>query len=306
MKNVIILLIDALRYDCVTSDITPNLLKIANDGIFYKNCLAGNTCTQKSMPILLCGESKYFPEFSIMSRLRKIGYKSIMINSNAIITKMFSRGWDEFIDLYGVKGLGLNRKKREAMRRNIPKPIFTFIRRVYRWAKGIDTYLPYVRAQTKLDTTLDILRSNAGRKFIWVHLMDPHFPYYPTNSNMPHKDLMKLNDKIMDAVHNRYSPTDEELGVWKALYQQELREMDYAVGEFYRRLDTHDTILVITSDHGEEFGEHGDYGHQEDKFVPELRHVPLIVVGKEKGIIDEEFSHYDFIPLIFDLLGVKA
>ena len=306
MKSVVVLLLDALRYDYVTPEITPNLTAFSEEGEFYTSCYTGNSCTVKSMPVLLCGEDKFRPEKSIMARLRRKGYQSVLIYSSPLVGKQFTKGWDYVIDIYRRPGR-VPKRRMKRLRKFLPNFAFGLIRRLYRWYQAPDKYIPYERAEKMLMSARNVI-SMFGDKptFVWVHLMDPHIPYYPTNTDMSHSELVRINDKVRDAIFESYSPTEEEVKLFKELYRMEVSEMDKAVGDFYRSMNWDDRLLVITSDHGEEFGEHGNFSHKCDKFIQELQHVPLIVVGEHKGVTKGSFSHYNFPSLIYEKLGLKS
>jgi arylsulfatase len=94
------------------------------------------------------------------------------------------------------------------------------------------------------------------------------------------------------------------------LYDTNLRHIDYQIGrllEYLVREGIYDnTIIIITSDHGEEFMEHGDLFHKE-KLYNELIKVPLIIQHPEinKGLtIQKKVSHIDIAPSILDFLGM--
>lgn len=293
--NVVVLLLDALRYDYVDKETTPNLIRIAQDGLFYSNCQAGNTATLKSMPILLCGEPKYLSGVSIMQKLKPHGYNSVLLHTNALVEREFKNGWDHTIDLHSFKGYS-KRKIRRLMRKYVPTSLFQIIRGIHR--NMASEYLPYARAEIMLGRAFELLQNLPNPYFLWIHLMDPHLPYYPQKTSLAKDYVIKLNDKLLDAVHERVSLSKDEITELKNLYQCEIKEMDTAIGKFYDSINWTDKTLVITSDHGEEFGEQGQYSHHEDKYIPELQHVPLIIVGDGKGTIDEEFNHRDLYEYI--------
>jgi arylsulfatase A-like enzyme len=101
--------------------------------------------------------------------------------------------------------------------------------------------------------------------------------------------------------------TNEDLHNIIALYDAEIMFVDNLLGTLFQMLkDTgilKDTILIITSDHGEEFKEHGDFDHL-PKLYDELIHVPLIIYDAdlESRRIDAVVSLIDIAPTILDLL----
>jgi arylsulfatase A-like enzyme len=308
MKRILVLLLDSMRFDHITEEISPNLLRIANDGIFYENCHSGGTATIDSMPVLLSGMREYDPEISIMTQLRNLGFWTVLVHSNPLVGKNFSTGWDNVIDLkerdWGQRRVGLRR----ILRKWVPHFALGLIRKLYRWLQREEGYIPYSRADEMLSAASNILQIFDTKKlFLWVHIMDPHIPYYPRDLPVlkninNHQEIAILNDKLVDAVHGRYEPSDEEVETYRLLYRMEVSEMDEAIGHFYDSIDLSDTIFIITADHGDEFGEEGQFSHHSNKFIPVLTHVPLIVVGAGKGRVSKPFSHYHFIKLIMDVV----
>lgn len=304
MTNVILLLLDALRHDYVTPEITPNLVEIARDGVSYSFALAGNTSTIKSLPCMLSADFNYSSEDNIANVLREEGYTTAAFHSSPLVGRHFSGGFDVFEDLHHQKGLR-DRKVRRLARKYIPRPLFDKIKTIYRRYTDVDKFLPYTRAPDVLEIAWDWMKEAPQPYFLWIHLMDPHLPYYPVDDlGMSREEMIEINDKLVNAAYRRDRLADEEVDLLKKLYRTEVSEMDEAVGAFYEKLG--DEILIISSDHGEEFGEYGDFSHHEDKFVPCLQRVPLIMCGEGlgRGIRKGDFSHLNLAPTIFELLGV--
>lgn len=242
---------------------------------------------------MLSANRKYDPRNSILSDLSFKGYKTELIHSNPKVHQ-FREGWDNEIDFHNESA-----KQKKIIRRLIRKYGSTqILDRVTKFANLEDQrdYLPYIRAFEKLEFISK--KKTRSPYFRWVHLMDPHLPYYPLTSKLGHKELVYLNERHVDAIHNRITPEKEEVSTWKRLYQAEITEMDRYIEEYLHNLDFENTVVIITSDHGEEFGEHGEYSHPGDKFVPELIHVPMIILGWKKGSTDKMFSHYELRGLI--------
>jgi arylsulfatase A-like enzyme len=122
------------------------------------------------------------------------------------------------------------------------------------------------------------------------------------------------------AVHSPYAPAeeyrslyeDEEMIKDRRSYEQEVREVDDAVarlvGDLDRALGAERTLLVITSDHGEEFYEHGFLSHVQ--LYEEVLHVPLLIRWRghvpSDRVISDPVSLVDLAPTILDLVGLPV
>lgn len=108
--------------------------------------------------------------------------------------------------------------------------------------------------------------------FIWTHLLDAHTPFTCGSGRAWAEDrsnwLRKAGytEKIDETVSRISRPTTHKEWVdWCALYDASIRFVDFHIGRLRRALEVvglNDTMIVITSDHGEELGEHGDNSHR--------------------------------------------
>jgi choline-sulfatase len=127
----------------------------------------------------------------------------------------------------------------------------------------------------------------AGRPFFaWIHFYDPHGPYEPPE---PFRQAHAGD-----------------------LYQGEIAFVDQEIGRLLDDLAARgladDTAVVVTADHGEAFGEHGEEGHGLLAYDETLR-VPLIVAapGLPAGrVVDERVSLYDLFPTVVELFALEA
>jgi len=131
------------------------------------------------------------------------------------------------------------------------------------------------------------------RPFAWVHLLGPHWPYTPLRHYLP--------EALQDAKPNDIAP--------EILYEAELREADDTVGEILKAIDEHvgleHALVILTSDHGEEFFEHGMYEHGHS-LHREILHVPLILSGprlQAGTTADTDASTLDMLPTVLDFVG---
>jgi len=128
------------------------------------------------------------------------------------------------------------------------------------------------------------LRLN-DKNFTYLHFMDPHRPY--------------LSPEQKPGRFRRHERT---------IYDREVKYFDGIFNSFIRLIYEvfgPETVLVLMSDHGEEFGEHGRWGHGRTVY-PELMRVPLIVHGSEiePGTIDARLEARDVFQLMPWLAGV--
>ena len=163
---------------------------------------------------------------------------------------------------------------------------------------------------------MDWLEENqkAEKFFLLVDVFDPHEPWDP-----PDKYLDLYVDPDYDGpaiIHPRYGSsenlTDAQLQQMRARYAAEVTMVDSWLGRFLDRARElgmlEDTLLVVTSDHGHQFGEHGLTGKVERGLWYELVDVPLMIRrpdGVDAGRRVESFAqHHDIAPTVLAALGV--
>jgi len=149
--------------------------------------------------------------------------------------------------------------------------------------------------------------------------MEAHDPYHPPkNYAMPYlgKDAdftraMRINQNANHYISGKVQMSDEDFEMLLALYDGEILYLDFRMGQLFdylRELNIMDnTILIITSDHGENFGEHHLMGHHLCVYDT-LLHVPLIIRypdSFEAGLrVDEQVQLTDIFPTILDIVGI--
>jgi arylsulfatase A-like enzyme/Tfp pilus assembly protein PilF len=136
-----------------------------------------------------------------------------------------------------------------------------------------------------MDDTLAWLESVRARRFFaWVHLYDPHAPYEPPEPYL-----------------SRYRGEP---------YLGEIAYTDHVVGRLMGFLRDRGllarTLLIVTADHGESLGEHGEAAH--GYFIyGSTTHVPLIIrtPWNDHGRVSGQVSSVDIFPTVLDLLGLQ-
>jgi len=155
--------------------------------------------------------------------------------------------------------------------------------------------------------------------FLFVYYFDPHVWYDP----LPPYDTLYDSDYTgaltgeafgvgKDVISGKIVPDERDIAHLKALYDGEITYWDDQLGRLLGSLDEmglmEDTLLIVTADHGELFGEHGKWAHgnavyQELSRVPFLmRYTGVIPAGT---VVDSPIQSMDLTPTILDWAGVR-
>ena len=187
---------------------------------------------------------------------------------------------------------------------------------MYGMDKGFDHFsMPedagHGRAAETVDETIAWMDSDGFEEpFLLVfHVFDPHLPYEPPE---PY-DTMYCSEGLDG--HTEWK-TDEE-GNWYPeqrqhmvdLYDSEIRWTDSQIGRLLGELRARGledrTLVILTADHGEEFLEHGDWGHGPNLYQHAI-HVPLVLSGPgvESGVDSSVVGQYDVLPTVLGYCGI--
>jgi arylsulfatase A-like enzyme len=153
--------------------------------------------------------------------------------------------------------------------------------------------------------------------FLFLNYMDAHAPYLPRppfDERYPGRDPAFRWDKqygrLIDEVMSGVRPiSDRERAHLESQYDGSIAYLDHHLGRLFDRLKAlglyDDALIIVTSDHGEAFGEHGFVGHGAYLYENQLR-VPLIVKyprSRQATVTDTLVSSVDLLPTILDVIG---
>jgi len=303
LKNVVLLTIDTLRRDVLGcyggGTLTPFIDSVQGRCIRFNKAHSAGPYTQAAFPGILT--SSYYLEYGrqkglsnrrtlVSEVLKKAGVTTAAFHSNPYISGYFgwNRGWDVFYD---------------SMEDDVTDTI------------------PYIKADKinrKADTWLSSHVGDGIRKpfFLWLHYMDVHEPYVPERKYIDLVDpsIRMTEDEMFrlfkEVLLKRDASDREIVETLKKLYLAHVREIDDAVRDLFGILEKwkvlKDSWVILTTDHGDEFGEHGGLSH-DGKMYSELVHIPLILhdPGREKGEVCETLvSTLDVSPTIVYLFGL--
>jgi arylsulfatase A-like enzyme len=170
-------------------------------------------------------------------------------------------------------------------------------------------------AKEVIDLAEEWLAARADQRFfLFLHLYDTHYAYDPPP---PYRALFATDYQGPRRRYRRYKyykrnpPTAERLAFEMSMYDGEIRYVDDQLARLYGILDIlglqESTLIMVTSDHGEEFGERGSWGHAHTLFEEQV-HVPLLVAGpgiEGPRTIAAQVGLVDLAPTLLELVGLS-
>jgi arylsulfatase A-like enzyme len=311
--NVVLLTVDTLRPDhlgCLaySRDTSPYIDRLAARGVVFRDTITAAGRTVQSFPSILTGV--YPPEHG----LRYEGQMHDVLEGRLTLTRALrDHGYDAFAVTQGLN-VGLHRDF------DIYDPD------IYIDPDGKKVYLPTRNDREASRKAAQWLRGRRGTGrpfFLWMRYNAPHWPYeapdpYTEMFDEDYRGGHSFNEAARPGVEKgaiifgleRLPEREVEHAI--AHYDAEVRYADRAIGDLVEAIDTmglgENTIYVLTSDHGESFGEH-DYFFEHGAYLyePTVR-VPLIVSAPGRlppgRVIGSQARTIDIMPTILDLVGI--
>lgn len=282
--DVLMILLDTVRADHVSSygyarETTPYIDALAEGGVRFEEVLAEAPYTRSSVATIFTGASwrdhgvlssqqSLAPSFTTLAEvLQEAGYQTLAISDNVNVARSAGsdQGFEEFVQTWSDVEREAPDRENDWWWPELPVDLFE-----ERLAEGLDDDRP---------------------TFFYLHLMPPHEPYFPG----PDHDLFSDPDYDGPIVGHTPDIQSFDRGEREAegpdfqhlvdLYDGALHRGDALVGRALRaweqRGTDRPTLIVLLSDHGEAFGEHGRFGHNSTPY-DEMLHVPLILAPRER------------------------
>lgn len=307
--NILLVTVDTVRADHTSAhgygkNTTPYLAELAAGGVRFERAYATSSWTVPSIASLLTalepsahGIVYGFVENgeivdqqiladahrSLAEELRDAGYRTAAVTTNGHLTARFgfAQGFDRYAN-HGFVDASVVRDEIESLSGFVREP---------------------------------------GPWFLWVHLFDPHAPYewtewtdgFLSDVRSPDRALMEELAQITDrgTLSDRgIRADDREHQHLTALYDGEIRSVDDHLRALVEQLALgEDDLIVVTSDHGEEFFDHGDCWHGHSLYEETIR-VPLVLrlpAGAHAGaVVGHPVSLIDVMPTILEIAGVAV
>jgi len=305
--NVILIGVDTLRADHVGAygyarNTTPNIDRLAAEGILFETCIAQSTWTLPSFASILTSlyQTHHGARVSHGLTEDKVTVAEILADNGYVTAAFASNNW---VSPYVGLGQGFEH---------------------FDWSggshgdRGIADYF---------DAIVGWLSENRGKPFfLFLHLNEPHYPYNPPKpydwmygDGIPTRfdkfnHYFNDNHRAPDLWRNRYNLSGEDVERAIDLYDGEIAYLDSYIGRLISELNalglSNNTMIILTSDHGESFGEHGFFFRHGQSLTEEQIRVPLIIkypwVAEVGGSSSALVETIDIVPTILSVLGVPA
>jgi arylsulfatase len=277
--NVILITVDTLRADHLGAygyalPVSPSIDAFGREATVFENAVAQAPHTIPSLLQIMT--SKYRQSLGIAPQdltlaefLRGYGYQTAAVVDNALLElDPTARGLMTGFDRFYRNGILDPDVAQQHWKTKTPADCITAQAR--RWLKTREPDHPF---------------------FLWLHYFDPHDPYLPPFAD--NLELLSRNSgsQFTGDIRNTFLFTTPEGHAVPpvsandrnhliALYDAEIRYLDQSIGELFQQLKDDGlykgSLIVLSADHGESFGEHGLWMHGHSLYQPEV-HVPLIV-----------------------------
>jgi len=318
--NILLIVCDTMRVDHLRCygyfrNTTPNIDRIAKDGVIFEDFYTAGSPTGPSFTCMYTGLHTIHHRFYRFSRP----------NERQVDDTIFTM--PEILKTCGYTTAAFDN-------------LINFPPHSKHWVRGYDFYInpspeafmfpPRLMAEHVNRRLIPWIKDHADEKFfLFVHYWDPHLPY---NQPQKYEEIFRhkkgeLSDlKVIEAPGYKYVPGWGKIGEfpdgeikWRGrklsidLYDGEIAYMDNAIGEVIETLDDmnalDNTLIIITADHGEHLLQHRNYwGH--NSLHDTVVHVPLVMryPGKlPRGTRIKGFGqHIDLLPTILDIIEVSA
>jgi arylsulfatase A-like enzyme len=311
--DVLVLLVDALRADHVGTYVyarptTPAIDALARDGIVFEQAVSQSTFTKTSIASLFTGLNPYrHGVYRGSQRENPVKVTSDVLPRRLMTVAEVLRdhgyltaAWVQNSHLRGFMG----------------------------FAQGFVAYRDQQGPVERISRRVEHFLALAGRRlpfFVYAHFIDLHDPYRPpppydamfgapagADAAYAGVDLAEWGAYLADLREGKRRLEPAQVARLEALYDGQLRRLDDRVGLLLarlKRLGLYDsTLIVLTSDHGDGFLEHGFISHSTTPYE-ELVRVPLIVklpAGRAAGSrVAPQVRLIDVMPTVLDASGVR-
>jgi len=326
--NIVLITVDCLGAKYIEK--AKKTYKFFSKGTVFENAFAVAPWTPpsfKSMfqsvyPTMLQGYMKLSNKIpTFVEVLSQNGYYTVGISQTPWLSRFFgyNRGFKLFrdFDIHNSMYLKIMKKIYHGFVNKYPKlwALYYLLSRYF--ISGCDT-----NVNKLVYKYLDVYQKEGEKRplFLWIHYMSLHDPSIPSKNyveNFSIFKLMKMLEKYKKYTNSGRIDVDgmlttNDLDEFKKLYELSLTEVDDIIMELLEILDNSlsldETIIILTADHGQEFGEHGMFTHGIHLY-DELIKVPLMVRSPQSrdnvNRVSTLVSLIDLAPTILEMASCR-
>ncbi|MDS0281738.1 sulfatase [Haloarcula onubensis] len=334
--NILWITLDSVRSDHTgidgyTRDTTPEIDRLAADGYGFNNCFAHGKSTLPSSGGILTGSApsrttlgitgNSLPDgvTTVAERFAEGGYTTACLSRNSFVSGAtgLDRGFDRFQWLASstITDAGIGTLVKYLF--NIREHSAGFTTDTAKHAS------PYLMNEVAKKWLADFERGD-DPFFFYLHYNEPHRPYYPPGKFIDaYTDGLEMSAReaaefaldfhynLDEAIATDRKLTQDESDALQAMYDAEIAYTDYMVGrlvDHVESLDLSNTVVVVTGDHGELFGEYGLYAHSY-VLMDGVTRVPLVLYGVDSdlAVAEEDIvQHSDVMTTLLAMAGCDA
>jgi arylsulfatase A-like enzyme len=316
-NNIVIVVLDTVRQDHLSTygyerNTAPNLTAFSKYATMYNNAYATSCWTSPSHTSMFTGlypsghkttQEKWHVEDSLTTLaevLSKQGYQTVGVTGNAVVSSDagFGQGFETYEESWRTKQ---GPKKRvQGRKQELPtQPRLS-----------IDAY-----TSNWLETFFEE-RDDKRPLFLFINLIGAHTPYSSCGDNCgiygAEVEGGIINNEWRDYYRGRRQMGEPDWTRLRNLYDAELREMDHHFGTILRTINANlkkkQTFIGVTSDHGENLGEHGHVSHVFSLHEPTTR-IPMVLRHPEYfekgGVSERPVQLVDLFSTALELANVS-
>jgi arylsulfatase A-like enzyme len=331
--NVVIIVADALRAQSMSlygygRKTTPFLDSFAEQSTVYSQMYSNSTSTRTSLTSILSGRhplshgrlTKFRPVYdspeNLVAVLRDTGYTTAAVTSNSDAT-FYILGLAKYLahgEYPNFRRLTLSSLRDSGVYPTNPgNRMYDELAQFLPFLGFPEKTLGYGPAEDTFNLAARLLVNLPEPFFLFIHVHEPHNPYKtpaPFRGKYATFDYREVNDKISSDYYARYEPHLQPfVDGHRDHYDEAIEYLDSELAKFVKALarspKTKNSLLIITSDHGESF-ERGFLNHGEELYESSI-HVPLVIKFPNQltGVKSSApLQSIDIAPTILDTIGI--
>ncbi|MCX7973248.1 MAG: sulfatase-like hydrolase/transferase [Candidatus Aminicenantes bacterium] len=301
--NIILIIIDSLRPDHLSyfgyfRPTSPVIDQLCQGGVVFRKVIAQSSQTGPAIASLWTG--LYPSRHGIQLYSYNQSYDPIKRDVPPFLDDAF-RTMAEYLKENGYTTMAI-----------VANP---WLQPEFGFAQGFDQYFSILPNYGQLtinkfnETVANLRTSDEKPYFAYLHLMDTHAPYL--NPSGPKNLFVKFRGEPIYGMGYKDEVRSQDLVYACGLYDEQIHYVDGLIGQLIDYLQKKgifkETLLILASDHGEEFYEHLGLGHGVTLYNEVITTFFLLYLPELFGhkVIEDRVQAIDLLPTILDLLGIS-